>query len=120
MFNFKKNKDKVVEILDKEADFREKNDNHNISSSKRKVLDEIEKLVVKEETKKEKIGRHEYILLALIVYLFFFPLFFLSFLIPTGVMVVLFVFYYKADKKSKKYQFEHKFWNRMFKEQHGV
>lgn len=121
MFNFKKNKvDKVAEILEKEADYREENENYNISASKRKVLDGIEELVIKEEAKKNKIGKHEYVLLALIAYLFFFPLFFLSFLIPTGVMVVLFVFYYKADKKSNKYQFEHKFWNRMFKEQYGV
>lgn len=93
---------------------------HNISTSKRKILDDIEKLVIQEEGKKRKIGRHEYILLTAIVYLILFPLFFLSFLIPLVGMLIVFIFYYKADKNSKKYQFEHTFWDKMFKEQHGV
>jgi|AntRauTorckE6833_2_1112554.scaffolds.fasta_scaffold02459_8 hypothetical protein len=113
-------KDKVLEIIEREADRREKNDNHNVSSSKRKILSEIEELVNEQERKKVKLGRHQYVLLALIGYLVFFPIFFLSFLIPLGILVVIFIYFYKADKKSKEYQFEHKFWIRMTKEIFGV
>jgi hypothetical protein len=117
---FKKKKDKVKDIFDKEVKFREETDDYNVSASKRKILNEIEDLVVEEGDKKKKLGRHQYVLLVLMVYLFIFPLFFLSFLIPLAALVTIFVFYYKADKKEKKYIFEHKFWLRAFKEHYGV
>ena len=51
MIKFRKNK------IEKEADYRENVNDHNISASKRKILDDIEKLVIQEEGKKRKIGR---------------------------------------------------------------
>jgi Na+/H+ antiporter NhaD/arsenite permease-like protein len=120
IFKRKKKKCKVALIFENEVDDREKNDNHNVSASKRKILNEIELLVIEEGDKKQKIGRHQYWLLALVVFLVIFPLFFLSFLIPLVSLVGAFILYYKSDKREKKYIFEHKFWVRMFKHHYGV
>lgn len=96
--------DKVLDIIEKLADSKDNN-----PYIVRETLDEIENLVIEEETKKKTYKNQEYLIYGLCVILFFFPIFSFSFLTPLIGFVPLTYLYYKSSKLSDKYKREHSF-----------